>query len=163
VITAAADWPTGPVQLEWHPNTITDLPVTGSHGFIFGETGILVARIESRGLSIPGGHLEEGESAEECLTREIGEEIQVEVDDLILLGYIVCDHSDNPDYQGPYDLRAAQAVFFGKVTRHREFHQTPEASERIEVASSDLPKLHHEWNDVLNAAFVAANRVANTT
>ncbi len=141
----------------------TDLPVTGSHGFVFGESGIVVARVNSRGLSIPGGHLEAGESPEQCLVREFHEEVQVEISKPILLGYIVCDHSSNSEYRGPYEVRAAQAIFFGKVARYLQFQQTPEVSERIEISTTDLPELHHEWNPVLGAAFVAASNIANAS
>lgn len=161
MISASTEWSTGRVQLEWHSGTTTDLPVTGSHGFVFGDSGILLARVNSRGLSIPGGHLDAGESPEQCLIREFAEEVRVEIRSLILLGYIVCDHSANPEYRGPYEVRAAQAVFYGKVNRYLNFQQTPEVSERLEVPATDLPKLHHEWNSVLDAAFVAASNVAN--
>jgi 8-oxo-dGTP diphosphatase len=156
MVTCLASWPTGPVKLEWSPGALVDLPVTGAHGFCFMGEMVVVCTIADRGLSIPGGHIEAGESAEVCFRREAGEEAAAELGDVVLLGHIVTDHSVNPSYQGKYPRRAAQAMFVGSVRRLSQFTPTIDSGERRLVPFDSLPTLHHEWNEVLGAAYAEA-------
>ncbi len=162
MITATADWPSGPVELEWHPGNTTDLPVTGSHGFIFGDTGVLVVDVRSRGLTIPGGHTEASESPAQCIIRESLEEARVQISEPVLLGHIVSDHTANPVFDGTYPVRAAQAVFFAQVARYLDFEETMEVAARTELPVDDVPGHHHEWNAVLSAALEAAKAASAT-
>jgi 8-oxo-dGTP diphosphatase len=133
-----------------------DLPVTGAHGFCFMGDTVVVCNIADRGLSIPGGHIEAGESAEVCLRREVGEEAAAELGDVVLLGHIVTDHSVNPSYQGQYPRRAAQAMFVASIRQLSEFAPTVDSVERRLVPFDALPSLHHEWNEVLGVAYAEA-------
>ena len=74
MIEDVAHWPSGKVRIVWHGSQETELPVTGAHGFCFRDGRILVCDISGRGPTIPGGHLVGGESAADCLIREVSEE-----------------------------------------------------------------------------------------
>ncbi len=161
MISTVVHWPTGPVSLEWHPQHETTLPVTGCHSFVFGASGLVVAKVASRGVTIPGGHVESLESVEQCARREIAEEIQVDVGSLHLIGHIICDHSVNPDYSGPYPNRGSQAIYFCKVRKYHEFKSDTEVTQRLEISRRDLPTMHHEWNIVLGAAYTTALSMAD--
>ena len=115
-----------------------------------------MCNIGGRGLSIPGGHIEPGESPDACLIREAMEEAAVELVDVALLGHIVTDHTVNPSYTGRYPHRAAQAMFVASVKRLREFRPAEDSTERRLVPIDALPSLHHEWNAVLGEAYAVA-------
>ena len=133
-----------------------DLPVTGAHGFCFLGDEIIVCDVAGRGLSIPGGHVEAGESPRDCFIREVREEAAAELENVRLLGHIVTDHSVNPSYQGKYPCRAAQAMFVASITRLDEFAPSVDSTARRLVPFDALPSIHHQWHDVLEAAYVDA-------
>ena len=74
-------------------------PVTQVYGIIFNEDNeILICREdENSSWLIPGGHPEEGESFKETLKREVLEEVDVEVSDIIPLGVFKVEFSDDPE------------------------------------------------------------------
>lgn len=73
-----------------------DRPLVGVGVFVvmrFGEDfDFLVSkRLSSHGIglySLPGGHLEGGESFEECCKREVKEEVGIEIDNIVQLPYV---------------------------------------------------------------------------
>jgi 8-oxo-dGTP diphosphatase len=156
MVTCLATWPTGPVQLEWIAGALADTPVTGAHGFCFSGDQVLVCDVVGRGPSIPGGHLEAGESPLACLEREALEEAAAELEDVVLLGHIVTDHSVNASYRGRYPHRAGQAMFVATIKRLSSFKASHDSTERRLVSCDKLSAVHHEWNDVLAAAYAAA-------
>ena len=156
MITDTADWPSGPVRIVWHESKATNLPTTGAHGFCFCDDAVLVCDISGRGLTIPGGHVDSGESAVECLIREALEEACVELSNLRLLGFIEADHRNNADYDSKYPVRSVQAIYRADVSSAIDFSPAHESTERKFVPVEELPSLHHEWNKVLQAALEAA-------
>lgn len=156
MISDTAHWPSGPVKIVWREANDSSLPVTGAHGFCFHKGAVVVCSILGRGMTIPGGHLDEGESPEDCIVREATEEACVELRKLKLLGYIEADHSLNAQYDGPYPMRSVQAIYRADVESVAEFSGEHEANDRQFIDTSELPGVHHEWNDVLQAALEAA-------
>jgi 8-oxo-dGTP diphosphatase len=153
-----ANWPTGPVRLSWLACVACEFPVTSVHGFCFAEGKVLVCRIRGRGWSIPGGHVEEGETLYGCLTRELREEADAGIRRANLIGFIVADHSVNETYVGRYPIKSALVVFsviLGKLTAYAP---SDAALWRQLVELDALPKLHHQWDPVLDAAYREARR-----
>ncbi len=143
----------------WHGPADNELPVTGAHGFCFHEDRVLVCDISGRGPTIPGGHLDEDESASECLTREALEEACVELENLRLIGFIEADHRTNAAFDGDYPLRSVQAIYRADVRVVFEFEAQHEATERRFVPTDELPSVHHEWNVVLQEALRSAMEI----
>ncbi|MEO1201703.1 MAG: NUDIX domain-containing protein [Pseudomonadota bacterium] len=158
MIEGIAHWPSGEVRIVWHATRETDLPVTGAHGFCFHDGRVLVCDIAGRGQTIPGGHLEGGESASECLVRETAEEACVDLSDLILIGFVEADHRVNKSFDGRYPLRSVQAIYRADVAAVRDFEPRYESGGRRFVSPAELPAIHHEWNAVLQEALEAARQ-----
>jgi 8-oxo-dGTP pyrophosphatase MutT (NUDIX family) len=152
MISDIAQWPVGPVRLIWRESNSASLPATGAHGFCFHRDTVVLCDIDGRGLTIPGGHIDQGESIEECFRREASEEACIELGRVVLLGYIEADHGANQDYDGPYPVRSVQAVFYSEVVSVSSFSSQYESGQRLFVQVADIPELHHEWNVVLQAA-----------
>ena len=156
MIQDTAHWPSGPVRIVWHGPEETGLPITGAHGFCFHEGQVLICDISGRGLTIPGGHLDESESATDCLTREAFEEACVELAGLRLLGFVEADHRSSNEFDGRYPLRSVQAIYRAEVCAVFDFDSQHEATERRFVTVDELPSVHHEWNAVLQEALNVA-------
>jgi 8-oxo-dGTP pyrophosphatase MutT (NUDIX family) len=125
------------------------------HCFCFSGDQLILVDVAGRGASIPGGHVLPDESLLDCLRRELVEEACLTVDSPILLGAVECDHSENPAF-GPnfvYPRLASQLLYAGTVNRILPFTERHETLRRVVIPASTCPQQHHEWNEVLQAAF----------
>lgn len=156
MIEDTAYWPSGAVRIMWHGQQLSKLPLTGAHGFCFYHGKVLLCRISDRGLTIPGGHIEDGESAEACLVREAAEEACAELANLTLLGFIEADHRANSNFDGKYPVRSVQAIYRADVSAVCDFISHHESTGRRFVSIAELPLVHHEWNSVLQKALESA-------
>ena len=156
MIEETVNWPSGAVRIVWRDPDKNELPVTGAHGFCFHKGRVLVCDIAGRGLTIPGGHCENDESATDCLRREALEEACVALANLCLLGFIEADHRANKEFDGRYPLRSVQAIYRADVDAVFEFDSRHESTERRFVPLDELPAIHHEWNAVLQEALNVA-------
>jgi ADP-ribose pyrophosphatase YjhB (NUDIX family) len=156
MIEDTAHWPSGPVRIAWRSPEEAGLPLTAVHGFCFYQGKVLVCDISGRGLTIPGGHVDDGETAADCLNREASEEACVALANLTLLGFIEADHRFNDHFDGRYPLRSVQAIYRAEVAEVREFESRHESTERQFVTVGELPAVHHEWNAVLQKALDVA-------
>lgn len=152
MIEDIAHWPSGTVRIVWHGTQEIELPLTGAHGLCFCQGKILVCDISGRGFTIPGGHINGSETAADCLMREASEEACVGLANLRLLGFIEADHRANSDFEGQYPTRSVQAIYRADVAEVSEFSSQHESMERRFVTICELPKIHHEWNAVLQEA-----------
>jgi ADP-ribose pyrophosphatase YjhB (NUDIX family) len=82
-------------------------PITQVYGIVFNEKGgILVCREKEEGeWQIPGGHPEEGETIAQTLERELLEEVDVKVKEIIPLGTQKVSFPDNPEKPVIYQVR----------------------------------------------------------
>ena len=159
MIEDTAHWPSGTVRIVWHSPERPELPLTGVHGLCFYKGKVLVCNINGRGFTIPGGHIDDGETAVDCLTREASEEACVGLANMRLLGFVEADHRANSDFDGQYPLRSVQAIYRADVAKVAGFDARQESTDRRFVTTSELPKVHHEWNAVLGEALNAALEV----
>ncbi len=153
MISVTANWPTGPVLLSWLRGGTCELPVTSVHGFCFAEGKVLVCNIRGRGWSIPGGHLEAGETLHECFDRELREEACASIGRAVLVGFIVADHSINATYVGRYPRKSALAFFSAKLDEIMPYVPSKDALSRELVEVDALPNVHHQWDLVLEEAY----------
>lgn len=110
------------------------------------EGGLILTEIIGRGWCIPGGHIEEGESAEACVRREAREEAGLTLGELELIGHTLLYPTDEM-------IPVMVANFTAKVER---FDPLPENSEStgIRFASyEELPAVYYQWDALLEAIF----------
>lgn len=106
-----------------HDKQDFDAPLTTVHGFIFDvEKRLLMVKHKVRGWEIPGGHIDEGESDEKAMHRELYEESQIKVEKLFRLGFLkkmaTGPKPENCEY--PYPLSYC-SFFAAKVDFQDEF------------------------------------------
>lgn len=122
-------------------DSIRELPIGAAGALCFCEDKLVVVfAAENRNVwEIPGGGLEEGETFEECITREIHEESNMKVLELFPLGYEI-QHciTTNETY---YILRYA-----AKVEPYGPFVADPANGEITEIKLID-PKDYKQYFD----------------
>ena len=132
-------WGENTVKLTWKPELVLteDRIVTSVHGICVLDGKILLSHIEGRGFNSPGGHLENDETPEETLHREIYEEAYVR-GTATYLGCIEVSHEENPTYNGKYPKVAYQAFYRVDITECLPFLREFEAKTRIWVEPSEV-------------------------
>ncbi|MEC1178438.1 NUDIX domain-containing protein [Metasolibacillus meyeri] len=129
------NWGGHRVKLTWLPNKAMDIQkVTSVHGYCFYQGNILLVNVEGRGFSIPGGHVEKGESPEETFLREAYEEAYVE-GNIQYLGAIEVNHEENPLFveSGKYPLIGYQLFYRMDIEKCHPFLRENETIARIWV------------------------------
>lgn len=94
---------------------------------------------DSRGLDIPGGHIEKNEGPLEALAREVLEEADVTIKNLKNIGYMKIEllESKPEDYKYPYPV-SYQMFFYGQTDVEENFRGNFETNQRIYLSLSDV-------------------------
>ncbi|MBS8264080.1 NUDIX domain-containing protein [Mesobacillus boroniphilus] len=151
MITTYVNWNNARVKLTWKKSD--QLPprdlISSVHGFCFLENMVLLVNLNHRGWDMTGGHIEDGESAEECFKRETMEEAYVS-GDCTLLGSIIVDHSENSQWNdnSPYPKIGFQVFYRMDITEVHKFEAEYESSERIFVNIGQVREYYHEWHEL---------------
>jgi|GEM_PF-4724999 len=120
----------------WHNHKRPNLPVHQVYGFCF-TTGNNVLMVRDKGekrLSLVGGRLEEGETAEQAMIREAKEEANIELVDVKLLGYLEVEVKNENGFVAHH----MQARFVAKVKNPVDIKASNEIEETKEVDQSEL-------------------------
>lgn len=113
---------------------------------ITGDGKIAISKPQ-RGWGIPGGHREEGETAEECLRREAIEEAAIELGELELVGYWRTKKRFDSEFNRNYPSPAYQLLYVANVTAIHDFSPQLEISERAFVQPQEIEKIHHDFEN----------------
>ena len=147
--TTYVEWGESRVKLTWKKDYLLPLinEITSVHGFCFYDDNFLLVDLKHRGWDIPGGHIEAGETPEECFKREAREEAYIE-GECTLLGYIIVDHSENPAWtdDSPYPQIGFQVFYKMEITRLLPFEGKYESTQRIFINPEEVSAYHSEWN-----------------
>lgn len=94
-------------KITWIKDVVPDkLPVKQVYGIVFSDDNRVILRIEDGQYKLTGGKPENTETFEETLKREYIEELNVELDDVHFLGYLLIE-----DNSGQY----AQVRMIAKI------------------------------------------------
>jgi 8-oxo-dGTP diphosphatase len=134
-------------------------PIEQVYGIVFNNIGkILIARCGNNSWNLPGGHPEKGESYEETLKRELLEEADVEIENIIPLG-VQKAISGNDIKKAVYQARFVASI-------KRILPQTPDPAngniwQRIFVPA-DKVNSYIKWGEVGKAMFKDAIELYDT-
>ncbi|WP_339216236.1 NUDIX domain-containing protein [Ornithinibacillus sp. FSL M8-0202] len=145
-------WGEATVKLTWKKDFNPPIElVTSIHGFCFKDGKIMLVELDQRGWDIPGGHLEQGETPEQCFQREVLEEGCVE-GDLLFLGAVEIDHHENPTWSetSKYPVVGYQLFYRMDITKTHPFEANDESGRRVFVSTTEIanyynmPDIHQE-------------------
>ena len=107
---------------------------------------IAISRPE-RGWGLPGGHVEAGESPEDCVRREANEECGITLGKLTVIGGWLAEKVKETEYNAKYPKRAYQLMYLAQIEVISD-NYTPqhEILERKFIPIEDFPKYHHSFD-----------------
>jgi 8-oxo-dGTP pyrophosphatase MutT (NUDIX family) len=156
--TLQTRWGTQLVSLTWVESDAlpAGFRITSAHGFCFSDEKVMLVNLDSRGWDFPGGHMEEGETPEECFAREAMEEACIE-GRIAMLGYVLVDNTVDPDFvPGKYPAIGCQIYYRMDIENIHPFTGEFESSERALFAPADVPNWHPRWHEVNQAILYAS-------
>ena len=104
-------------KFTWFGNSVPEqLPVKQVYGIAFSADNRVVLRIEDGKYKLTGGKPENAETFEETLRREYIEELNIELEDIYYLGYLLVE--DNSD-------KYAQVRMIAKIKEIYDSHIDP--------------------------------------
>ncbi len=115
---------------------------------LYGKDGVVLSK-PKRGWGIPGGHREEGETAEECLHREAMEEAAIILENIQLIGRWATKKLLHSPHNAKYPDRGYQLLYVAGVKELNEFTPQLEITERIVVPISEVKNYHHDIDNFM--------------
>lgn len=154
-------WGGKKVALQWLDvaDLTPDLPVSSVHSVpVVVNDDVVLVKHPRRGWELPGGHVEEGETPEEALIRELAEEAAVSGTST-LLGAIRVDNSvDSRFVPDKYPPVAHQLFYRTDVQKIDRFSPDFETMGRKFVALKGIQSYLPRWSPFVKHAFSFAQR-----
>lgn len=147
-----------------HSNTFSSLlPITAVKAYIIKNEQLLLTKVK-RGWDLPGGHIEEGETPEEALVREVMEETGGLLKNYSLLGYIKILTKKDNDLNKDYPKESIMLHYLCtdiQLNYNHKFNDY-EAQEARFTPFQDIHKYHHNWTKMKQQILdLAKEKVAN--
>ena len=101
--------------------------------FVFSGDNVVILEHanKARGLEVPGGHIESGETVTEALKREDIEEIAASIKDIEILGCQIIT-KDTPEEKYP-DLLSNQLFFIANLDKYENIEVAPDSLGAFEM------------------------------
>lgn len=143
-------WGKHKVLLEWVPATTIPegVTVTSTHGVCFYQGKVILVDLETRGWGFPGGHMESGETPDECFQREVMEEAVVDGTSR-MIGYILVDNRQDEFHDSSkYPEIGCQIYYVMDVDNVYHFNHDYEIRDRAMFKIEEVPNAHTGWNKI---------------
>ena len=135
-------------------------PETAEITLLFGvfENRLLLVDVDQRGWSVPGGHIDPGETEEQALIREVKEEAGATVQNLQPFGI----YEFRKDEETP--VHAVVTTYTGDVTHFEPISLDMESRGIMLVPLEQVHRFYYTWNPLFEAVFKALpNQAALST
>ncbi|MCB0825027.1 MAG: NUDIX hydrolase [Armatimonadetes bacterium] len=130
-------------RMTFHPEPLpSDFNPAGVLVFVIHDGKFLVGNVLGRGYCIPGGGIEEGETPDEALEREIWEEVKASIFDSVQIGYFYVEKTDRYFH-----------CYIAPVGELLPFEITHETISRKLVDLEWLRENYFSWNDLYEVLF----------
>lgn len=136
--------------------------ITACFVFALHDKDNVVLSKPARGWGLPGGHREEGETAEICLRREAIEEAAMTLDNLTLIGRWATKKRFHSPHNAQYPDRGYQLLYIADVKELADFIPELEVSERAIVPISEIGKHHHDPDNFMPIFEYVTDRIYST-
>jgi ADP-ribose pyrophosphatase YjhB (NUDIX family) len=136
-------------EVMFHPaNTLPNNPdnITSVMGAVFNDGNLLLTK-PIRGWGLPGGHIEDNESPEECLKRECIEEADVEIGNLKLIGYWKTKKLKKLESNKKYPDEGYQLLYIADAIKVNDFVPIHEVSERLFIPAEEVRNILHNYDN----------------
>ena len=120
--------------------------ITAVMGVVFNNGNLLLTK-PIRGWGLPGGHIEDNESPEECLMRECIEEADVEISNLKLIGYWKTKKLKKLESNKKYPDEGYQLLYIADAIKVNDFVPMHEVSERMLIPTHEVRNIHHNYDN----------------
>lgn len=119
---------------------------TAVKALIFKNDQLLLTKVP-RGWDFPGGHIEQRETPEEALVREVIEETGIDLISYKMIGYLQLTKMKENELNFKYPTIAAIVIFISNnfTTRQDYDYSQYEANTSKFVPINQLGKFHHNW------------------
>ncbi|NLB72389.1 MAG: NUDIX domain-containing protein [Chloroflexi bacterium] len=122
-----------------------NIPVTSAFTFPIKKKSFLLI-LDNKGFwNPPGGHIEQGESIEDCVKREAEEEGGIEISNIRLFGYLEIKITQNRSNR--YPTKAIMPLTYSQITGINLEWIPLEAAERRFVSFEEGQKLFQQRDD----------------
>lgn len=132
---------------------ITELPpqdlITACMVIALHSGDSIVLSKPERGWGIPGGHREEGETAEGCLRREAMEEAAITLENVQLIGRWSTKKRFHSPHNAKYPDQGYQLLYVADVKELSDFAPQLEITERIVVPIFEVKNYHHDMDNFM--------------
>lgn len=130
---------------QWAEGAVpSEMPVKQVYGIVFTEDGKILLRKDGKKYSLPGGKPEPFDlNMEATLTRELAEEVNVSVSDIVMVGYQLVDEQNGT----PLYAQVRMAAKLKRVGDQRPDPDTGRTYERVFVSPAQAIDLLG-WGEV---------------
>lgn len=127
-------------------NYMPTVPITSCFVVAITPEGKIAIARPKRGWGLPGGHVENNESAEDCVRREAAEECGITLGKVVVIGGWLAKKIKETSTNLKYPKQAYQLLYLATIDHIDEKYKPQyEILERSFVSVEDFPKYHHDF------------------